>query len=98
MSDEPSGLPRKKFLPLGEVKVEITEPVPVPVHFADVYTEVRVSSGLVYLSLASLVVDISGDPEARVCVRVRMTVETAANVQAALSEAITRSQTKQTAN
>lgn len=79
---EVDALAGKKFLLLGDTRLEITEPAPVPVLVVDFVTEIRVlPNGTVALSLGSAISDAGQSPEVRVCARLRLTMETLADIR-----------------
>jgi len=66
---------------VGEIDVRVTDPnsvIPVSCEFI---TDLRVIDGVLFLSLASHVVDGNGPPEARVVARLRIPLATLSGIQ-----------------
>lgn len=78
----------EKSLVLGETAFKIVEVPAVSRVHADVYTEARIHNGTFHLSLATLVFDGTNQPEARVCARLAIPLETVANIQTAITAAM----------
>ncbi|MGN6118037.1 MAG: hypothetical protein ACTHN2_21225 [Nitrobacter sp.] len=85
MSDTETTL---KHMVIGGVEHAIIEPAPLPVQFADVYTELRIIDGVLHLSLGTAVVDYGtgGVPQIRVVARLRLPMGTVANIQAGIEQ------------
>lgn len=83
--------PGNRTVKFGPDTLEITDP--------EIVTEVRLMNGVFAVSLASAIVDGSGPPEARICVRLRFTPEVGAMLQTMMSEMLANAaQAKQAAN
>lgn len=65
------------IMQLGAVEVRIEDPQAILPVYADLVTEARVVSGVVYLSLAAVTQDANGPLEGRVVSRLRLSMETA---------------------
>lgn len=60
----------------------------VPVHYVDMITEIRHHNTVIYVGLASAVIDANNEPYAVVAGRFRMDVGTAQNLHKFLGDAI----------
>jgi hypothetical protein len=76
-----------KTVSVGDQKWEIRDDG-VPVDFVDLITEGRHNNGIVYLSLATGIVDGSNEPIAQIASRLRMHLGTAQALHALLGAAI----------
>lgn len=70
-----------------ELSVEVIDPDNIPAVYADLVTEARVVDGVVYISLANLIID-GGDTKiggfAKVCARLRISAGATAFIKRAL--------------
>jgi len=82
VNDKPSVPP--KHINVGQSSFEVTDPHFVQPVSADLITEVRLVGGVAAISFASFIFDGSGPPEARVCARLRVSLETLSDVQHAI--------------
>lgn len=74
----------------GEVDLTITDPHTVMPVLVDLITEGRKMNEVVALSLATVVTDGSGPPEARICARLRMSVANAIDLRAMIDGLISQ--------
>ncbi len=81
MTDEPTILGVEKTLRLGDHLVPITEPLPIQTVVADCFTDIRLIGTTVAIGLATLHRDGTGGPEARMCARLRVSLETLSDIQ-----------------
>ncbi len=88
MSDEPVVSDGKKTILVGTDRIEVTDPNQLMPVSADLLTEIRLNGNVVALSFASFVNDGGGPPEARICSRVRITLESLAGIQTAVQNLI----------
>lgn len=86
MSSETTTGRKPKTIALGANQIEITDPGQIQPVAADLMTEIRLHGTTVSVSFASYIVDGSGPPEARVCARLRLSLETISNFQQVLQQ------------
>jgi hypothetical protein len=78
MSEKP------RTLKFGDVVLEVADPANIQPVSADLFTECRNYNSVVCLSFASIAVDGSGPPAARITARLRLTLPGAADLRNAL--------------
>ena len=89
----------EKSMQIGETNFLVTDPLIVDVVFADYFTELRMSDGVVTISLAASVVDGQNRPELRIVSRLRMPFTTLANIQSAVTRMVEQAaKAKESAN
>lgn len=89
----------EKFILYGDLRIEITEPVPVQPIWADAVTEIRVIDNVAFISLASIVTDGPDAREARVQARLRVPLATLYDLQRAVEGILSQvEQAKKNAN
>lgn len=81
-SESSEGLPLKRTILIGGRQIEVTEPEIIQTVVADLYTDVRLVNGTTFaVSFATIVREGDGEPEARICARLRISLETLGAIQ-----------------
>jgi len=89
----------RRTILLGANHIEVTDPAHIQPVSADLITEIRLHGTTVSVSFASYIVDGGGPPEARVCARMRLSLETVSNFQQVLQQLLDESaRARQSAN
>lgn len=70
----------ERTVKIGDLTVEVTEPVPVQPVYADLITECRLINGVAVISLASAIRDGESPAEARVVARLRLPIGVVRNI------------------
>jgi hypothetical protein len=73
---------RRSTVQFGPDLLEISDPMLVQPVSAEVITELRFHNGVMAISFGTIVVDGAGQPEVRVCARLRLTNEVLSDVSA----------------